>query len=196
MGLCLTPPHPHTRNSQVQAVPGYIIQAAPAPLNSIPTSASRIASLHHTLSPSSPPLRLPWVDIQCYESTSLSLLIITNPPPLGNPARSFTLSLNHHHHQATPAPTPSRAQQHRVYHTHRPRNATSTDHCTQPSPSSLTLLPSRDSQPSTDPPSSIRSTSRPPNSLQHVFRLDAPVLPGLRQADRGCHLLLRVLPPG
>lgn len=34
-----------------------------------------------------------------------------------------------------------------------------------------------------------------PNS-RHVFRLDTPVLPGLRQANRRRHLLLRVLPPG
>lgn len=34
------------------------------------------------------------------------------------------------------------------------------------------------------------------HTSQHVFRLGASVLPGLRQANRRRHLLLRILPPG
>jgi hypothetical protein len=52
-GPASTPPCPHTRNSQGQAVPGYLTQAAPAPLNSIPHSHQQdsfVVDFPHTLS--------------------------------------------------------------------------------------------------------------------------------------------------
>jgi hypothetical protein len=99
-GPASTPPCPHTRNSQGQAVPGYLTQAAPAPSTPFHTRTSRTASslISHTHSPSSPPL-LPWIGIHCYESTSLRLLIVALLPL--EAARSFGLSL---HQLATATP--------------------------------------------------------------------------------------------
>ncbi len=76
--LLRTHPHATAKRSQAVPEPGYIIHDAP----SSPQlhSGTRIASLHHTLSLLRPH-HSSWTGIQCYESTSLCLLIANPSPP-------------------------------------------------------------------------------------------------------------------
>lgn len=92
MGLCLALLSHTLSQPAGQAVPGYLIQASPVPLDFIPTLAPKIASsltFHTLLLDSTRRVALNWHS--CYESTSLRLLIVALLP--WEAAHHFGLSL-------------------------------------------------------------------------------------------------------